>query len=160
MPEPVFVGELNIDDPGMWENEDGPKHWWAISDDEGIKAYAGDERTAKLIYDAVKTSDRTFYDPDSKRGYEPSLSFHDVLPWLLCLPADKRSVARALYNLMMNAELDDLSDRALFYERDGRIGEMATALGRDVALVVEAHFFLALRLVTHMKSGKPYVQRQ
>lgn len=32
-----------IHEPGDWENDDGPKEWWAVSNEEGIKAYFGDE---------------------------------------------------------------------------------------------------------------------
>lgn len=29
--------------PGMWENDDGPEGWYAVSNDDGIKAYFGEE---------------------------------------------------------------------------------------------------------------------
>lgn len=32
--------------PGMWENEEGPKGWYAVSNDDGIIAYFGDEADA------------------------------------------------------------------------------------------------------------------
>lgn len=32
--------------PGMWDNEDGPKAWFAVCNDDGIKAYFGDEADA------------------------------------------------------------------------------------------------------------------
>jgi len=30
----------------MWENDTGPKDWWAVSNDGGIKAYFGNEKDA------------------------------------------------------------------------------------------------------------------
>lgn len=32
--------------PGMWENDTGPNGWWAVSNDDGIVAYFGNERDA------------------------------------------------------------------------------------------------------------------
>ena len=32
--------------PGMWENDDGPEGWYAVSNDEGIVAYFGREPDA------------------------------------------------------------------------------------------------------------------
>lgn len=32
-----------VHDPGMWENDTGPKGWWAVSNDDGIVAYFGNE---------------------------------------------------------------------------------------------------------------------
>lgn len=32
--------------PGMWENDIGPKDWYAVCNDNGIKAYFGDEAAA------------------------------------------------------------------------------------------------------------------
>ncbi len=32
--------------PGMWENEEGPKGWYAVSGNNGIVAYFGSERDA------------------------------------------------------------------------------------------------------------------
>ena len=41
--------EIQVDPPGMWDNEQGPKDWYAISDTEGVFAYCGDEKTASLL---------------------------------------------------------------------------------------------------------------
>ena len=35
-----------VDAPGLWENDTGPKGWWAVSNDEGIVAYFGSEADA------------------------------------------------------------------------------------------------------------------
>ena len=32
--------------PGTWENDHGPSGWWAVSNDDGIVAYFGNERDA------------------------------------------------------------------------------------------------------------------
>ena len=33
--------------PGIWENDDGPKDWWAVgNEDEGIVAYFSTQRAA------------------------------------------------------------------------------------------------------------------
>lgn len=32
--------------PGTWENDEGPKGWWAVANDDGIVAYMGDEAAA------------------------------------------------------------------------------------------------------------------
>ena len=31
---------------GGWENDTGPQEWWAVSNDDGIVAYFGDEMDA------------------------------------------------------------------------------------------------------------------
>ena len=36
----------NVHAPGMWENESGPKDWFAVSNDSGIVAYFGKESDA------------------------------------------------------------------------------------------------------------------
>lgn len=41
-----FLEEISIHDPGMWENDDGPEGWWAVSDKSGIIAYFGEEAAA------------------------------------------------------------------------------------------------------------------
>jgi len=41
--------EIQVDPPGMWDNEQGPKDWYAISDTEGVFAYSGDEKTAYIL---------------------------------------------------------------------------------------------------------------
>lgn len=35
--------------PGYWDNDEGPKDWWAIADADGIKAYACTEEMAERI---------------------------------------------------------------------------------------------------------------
>lgn len=35
-----------VDPPGMWENDFGPADWYAVSNDDGIVAYFGDEHDA------------------------------------------------------------------------------------------------------------------
>lgn len=42
----ALLEEWSVMDPGAWENEDGPKDWWAVANDEGIKAYFGEESDA------------------------------------------------------------------------------------------------------------------
>jgi predicted lipoprotein with Yx(FWY)xxD motif len=32
--------------PGMWDNDQGPKDWYAVANDDGIKSYFGDEAPA------------------------------------------------------------------------------------------------------------------
>lgn len=32
--------------PTQWENDEGPEGWWAVSNNDGIIAYFGDETTA------------------------------------------------------------------------------------------------------------------
>lgn len=32
--------------PGMWENDEGPEGWWAVSNEEGIVAYFPTESEA------------------------------------------------------------------------------------------------------------------
>jgi len=46
------VHAVDVMGPGEWENDDGPKDWYAVCDAEGIKAYAGDKRLANLIASA------------------------------------------------------------------------------------------------------------
>ena len=33
-------------EPGTWENDIGPKDWWAVANDVGIIAYFGSEKDA------------------------------------------------------------------------------------------------------------------
>lgn len=33
-------------EPGMWENDTGPKGWYAVANDDGIIAYFGNEADA------------------------------------------------------------------------------------------------------------------
>jgi len=44
-----LLDEVVVMPPGMWHNEKGPKGWFAVSDNEGIKAYFADE-TQALFY--------------------------------------------------------------------------------------------------------------
>jgi hypothetical protein len=32
--------------PGTWENDEGPKNWYAVANDDGIIAYFGSESDA------------------------------------------------------------------------------------------------------------------
>ena len=43
-----LLEEVTVDAPGMWENDDGPKDWYAVSTawDGGIIAYFRDEESA------------------------------------------------------------------------------------------------------------------
>lgn len=38
--------EISVDAPGQWENDEGPKDWYAVSGPFGIFAYFGDENEA------------------------------------------------------------------------------------------------------------------
>lgn len=38
-----YLQEVTVMEPGLWENEDGPKDWYAVSNEEGIIAYFGKE---------------------------------------------------------------------------------------------------------------------
>lgn len=40
------LDEWSVHDPEMWENDEGPKGWWAVSNNDGIVAYFGEERDA------------------------------------------------------------------------------------------------------------------
>ena len=41
-----LLDEWSVLVPGQWDNDQGPKDWYAVCDDEGIVAYFGDEATA------------------------------------------------------------------------------------------------------------------
>lgn len=41
-----LLAEWSVDAPGMWQNDDGPADWFAVSNDDGIVAYFGDESAA------------------------------------------------------------------------------------------------------------------
>lgn len=41
-----LLEEWAVMPPGTWENDDGPKDWYAVANDDGIVAYFGDETTA------------------------------------------------------------------------------------------------------------------
>lgn len=38
-----LLEDISVFAPGMWENETGPKDWWAVCNEEGIIAYFGRE---------------------------------------------------------------------------------------------------------------------
>ena len=42
-----------VHSPGTWENDTGPADWYAISDDQGIKAYAATDEIAAQIQRAA-----------------------------------------------------------------------------------------------------------
>lgn len=58
----VFACELDLPeskwailDPGMWENECGPKDWYALMhEDRGIVAYAGEEEMINQMFKAER----------------------------------------------------------------------------------------------------------
>lgn len=41
-----LLEEWSVMEPGAWENETGPKGWYAVSNDDGIVAYFGKEGDA------------------------------------------------------------------------------------------------------------------
>ena len=41
-----LLDEVSVCAPGMWENEEGPKDWYAVCDEDGIRAYFGEEADA------------------------------------------------------------------------------------------------------------------
>jgi len=41
-----LLDSISVHSPGFWENETGPKDWWAVSNEEGIIAYFGKETDA------------------------------------------------------------------------------------------------------------------
>jgi hypothetical protein len=41
-----LLEEIEVMGPGMWENEDGPKGWYAVSNTYGIIAYFPEEKEA------------------------------------------------------------------------------------------------------------------
>lgn len=49
---------LHVHCPGSWENDTGPEGWYAISDEDGIKAYAGTEEIAFQIKNAALKDDK------------------------------------------------------------------------------------------------------
>lgn len=38
-----WLESVSVIDPAQWENDEGPKGWFAVSNDEGIIAYFGSE---------------------------------------------------------------------------------------------------------------------
>ena len=41
-----FLEEVQVMDPGMWENSEGPVGWYAVTNENGIIAYFGREADA------------------------------------------------------------------------------------------------------------------
>lgn len=41
-----WLEEVSVLSPGVWENNEGPKDWWAVANDDGIIAYFGNETDA------------------------------------------------------------------------------------------------------------------
>ena len=41
-----LLQEVVVHEPGSWENDAGPREWWAVSDEAGIRAYFGKEADA------------------------------------------------------------------------------------------------------------------
>jgi len=41
-----LLEEWSVLPPGLWENETGPKDWYAVSNNDGIVAYFGKEQDA------------------------------------------------------------------------------------------------------------------
>ena len=41
-----WLDKVSVLAPGMWENDTGPKDWYAVCDDDGIFAYFRDETDA------------------------------------------------------------------------------------------------------------------
>ena len=41
-----LLEDISVMEPHMWENDDGPKGWYAVCDERGIIAYFGDENDA------------------------------------------------------------------------------------------------------------------
>lgn len=38
-----WLDSISVLAPGQWENDEGPKDWWAVCNDDGIFAYFGTE---------------------------------------------------------------------------------------------------------------------
>jgi hypothetical protein len=47
------LDEISVHPPGMWENNDGPKDWYAVSNSEGIIAYTHNESLACFLRLAI-----------------------------------------------------------------------------------------------------------
>lgn len=41
-----LLEDWSVNAPGMWDNDQGPKDWYAVSNTDGIVAYFGDEASA------------------------------------------------------------------------------------------------------------------
>ncbi|KKN98543.1 hypothetical protein LCGC14_0146540 [marine sediment metagenome] len=52
------VSDIDVIPPGEWENDIGPKSWWAISNSKGIIAYAGTEYDACELKAALRKKKR------------------------------------------------------------------------------------------------------
>ncbi len=48
------MNDILVHDPGTWENKDGPLDWYAISNEDGIFAYANTEQNTYDIRDAFR----------------------------------------------------------------------------------------------------------
>lgn len=42
----ILLQEISVDAPGMWDNDEGPAGWYAVSGPFGIFAYFGEESEA------------------------------------------------------------------------------------------------------------------
>ena len=47
-------GDIDVMDPGTWQNDAGPPGWFAVGDDDGIFAYAVDFAHAVVIRDMAR----------------------------------------------------------------------------------------------------------
>jgi hypothetical protein len=65
-----LMDEWQVHGPGEWENDQGPKNWFAVSSNNGIVAYFGEEEDAcrfkgtevnrryeQYLFDSFKSSD-------------------------------------------------------------------------------------------------------
>ena len=41
-----LLDKVSVDAPDMWENEEGPKGWYAVTNDDGVLAYFAKETDA------------------------------------------------------------------------------------------------------------------
>ena len=41
-----LLDDISVLAPGCWENDIGPKNWWAVTNDDGIISYFGNENDA------------------------------------------------------------------------------------------------------------------
>lgn len=41
-----YLDEISVLPPGMWDNDFGPKDWYAVCNEDGIIAYFGEETDA------------------------------------------------------------------------------------------------------------------
>jgi hypothetical protein len=44
-----WKGDPEVSDPGVWDNDDGPEDWYAVSDDDGIHVYTSSEVLAWFL---------------------------------------------------------------------------------------------------------------